>query len=117
MPRGVHLVVTDDHDGLKKAVAEVSPTALWQRCYVDFRGNALDHLPRSADRTCLQGIRALALRTARRHQARAPTCAAGWKSAGKANNPKLCAWVEGHIEETFAFYRLPPSPPQAPQIH
>lgn len=31
---GVHLVVTDDHEGRKKADAEVLPTALWQRCYV-----------------------------------------------------------------------------------
>lgn len=54
---GVHLVVTDDHEGLKRAVAEVLPTALWQRCYVHFLRNALDHLPRSADRACLQELR------------------------------------------------------------
>ena len=54
---GVHLVATDDHEGLKKAVAEVLPTALWQRCYVHFLRNALDHLPRSADRACLQELR------------------------------------------------------------
>ena len=28
---GVHFVVTDQHEGLKQAVAEVLPTALWQR--------------------------------------------------------------------------------------
>ena len=50
--RGVHLVVTDDHEGLKAAVAEVLPTAIWQRCNVHFLRNALDPLPRSADRAC-----------------------------------------------------------------
>jgi putative transposase len=54
---GVYFVATDDHEGLKKAVAEVLPTALWQRCYVHFLRNALDHLPRSADQACLQELR------------------------------------------------------------
>lgn len=53
----MHLVVTSDHEGLKKAVAGVLPTALWQRCYVHFLRNALDHLPRSAERACLQELR------------------------------------------------------------
>ena len=45
---GVYLTVTDDHAGLKKAIAEVLPLALWQRCYVHFLRNALDYLPRTA---------------------------------------------------------------------
>jgi putative transposase len=44
----VELVVSDDHDGLKKAVREMLPNAAWQRCYVHFLRNALDHLPRKA---------------------------------------------------------------------
>ena len=58
-PSGVHLVVTDDHAGLKQAVAEVLPAAPWQRGYVHFLRNALDYLPRSADRACLQELRCL----------------------------------------------------------
>ena len=33
---GVGFVVTDDHAGLKKAIAELLPEAIWQRCYVHF---------------------------------------------------------------------------------
>lgn len=102
---GVHLVVTDDHDGLKKAVAEVLPTALWQRCYVHFLRNALDHLPRSADRTCLQELRWL---YERRDATEARTDLQAWLARWQSKHPKLCAWVESNIEETFAFYRLPP---------
>jgi putative transposase len=54
---GVELVVSDDHEGLKRAIREVLPEAVWQRCYVHFLRNALDHLPRKADDDCLQELR------------------------------------------------------------
>lgn len=44
--KGVELVVSDDHAGLVAAIGEVIPEAAWQRCYVHFLRNALDHLPR-----------------------------------------------------------------------
>jgi putative transposase len=43
---GVEFVVSDDHPGLTSAIHEVLPQALWQRCYVHFLRNALDHMPR-----------------------------------------------------------------------
>ena len=43
--KGVEFVVSDDHAGLA-AIGEVIPEAAWQRCYVHFLRNALDHLPR-----------------------------------------------------------------------
>lgn len=55
--RGVELVVTDDHAGLKQAVVEVLPEAAWQRCYVHFLRNALDYLPRKANDDCLVELR------------------------------------------------------------
>jgi len=97
--------VTDDHEGLKKAVAEVLPTALWQRCYVHFLRNALDHLPRSADRACLQELRWL---YDRRDATEARTDLNAWLQRWQDKHSKLCAWVEANIEETFAYYRLPP---------
>ncbi len=41
----MELVVSDDHAGLVAAIGEVIPEAAWQRCYVHFLRNALDHLP------------------------------------------------------------------------
>jgi putative transposase len=55
--RGVQLVVSDDHIGLRNAIREVLPAALWQRCYVHFLRNSLDHLPRKADDDCLTELR------------------------------------------------------------
>ena len=50
---GVEFVVSDDHAGLRRAIQEVLPEAVWQRCYVHFLRNALDYLPRKADGDCL----------------------------------------------------------------
>jgi len=101
---GVHTVVTDDHQGLRQAIAEVLPTALWQRCYVHFLRNALDHLPRTADPSCLQELRWLY----DRHDAtEARQDLKQWAERWQPKYPKLCAWVEENIEETFTFYRLP----------
>ena len=47
--RGVKLVVSDSHEGIKAAVAKVL-TATWQRCRVHFMRNALAHAGRSGRR-------------------------------------------------------------------
>ena len=54
---GVEFVVSDDHAGLRRAIQEVLPEAVWQRCYVHFLRNALDYLPRKADDDCLLELR------------------------------------------------------------
>lgn len=102
--RGVHLAVTDDHTGLRKAISEVMVTTLWQRCYVHFLRNALDYVPRTADPSCLQELRWLYDRhdaTEARHDLKL------WLERWQGKYGRLCTWVEENIEETFAFYRLP----------
>ena len=43
--RGVKLVISDDHEGLKAAVTKLLK-ATWQRCRVHFMRNALVHVPK-----------------------------------------------------------------------
>lgn len=45
---GVRLVISDDHLGLKRAIAAVLPGAGWQRCRVHFVRNLLTRVPKSA---------------------------------------------------------------------
>jgi transposase-like protein len=45
---GVRLVVSDDHKGLKQAVAAVLTGASWQRCRTHFARNLLTRVPRAA---------------------------------------------------------------------
>lgn len=101
---GVDLVITDDHEGLKQAVMEVLPQAVWQRCYVHFLRNAWDHLPRKGDDDCLRELRWI---YDRRDLKEAHQDVAAWLAKWQEKYPKLCDWVEENIEETFTFYSFP----------
>jgi putative transposase len=101
---GVELVISDDHAGLRKAIAEVFTEAVWQRCYVHFLRNALDYLPRKADNDCLTELRWI---YDRRSIEEARQDLAAWLKKWGSRYPKLCDWVESNIEETLTFYRLP----------
>lgn len=101
---GVEFIVADDHAGLRAAVREVLPEAAFQRCYVHFLRNALDHLPRKADDDCLQELRWL---YDRRSVEEARRDLAVWIAKWSGRYPKLVAWAEEAIEETLTFYRLP----------
>ena len=87
---GVELVVSDDHDGLKKAVREMLPNAAWQRCYVHFLRNALDHLPRKADDDCLQELRWI---YDRRNLKEAQADLAAWLKRWQQRHAKLTDWA------------------------
>lgn len=102
--KGVELVVSDDHAGLRKAIAEVMSEALWQRCYVHFLRNAVEHLPRKGDDDCLRELRWL---YDRRDLAEARKDLAAWLSRWQGKYPRLCNWVEDSIEDTLSFYQLP----------
>jgi len=101
---GVEFVVSDDHPGLKQAIREVLPSAAWQRCYVHFLRNALDHLPRKLADDCLQELRWI---YDRRELVEVRRDIAGWLAKWHAKHSKLCDWVEENIEETLTYYRLP----------
>jgi putative transposase len=56
--KGVQLVISDAHEGLKAAIAQVLSGTSWQRCRVHFMRNLLCHVPRGD-----QSMVAAALRT------------------------------------------------------
>jgi putative transposase len=101
---GVEFVVSDDHQGLRRSLMEILPEAAWQRCYVHFLRNALDHMPRKANDDCLQELRWL---YDRRNLAEAQKDLSAWITRWQSTYPRLCDWVEENIAETLTFYRLP----------
>lgn len=102
--KGVELGISDDHAGLRGAIREVFSEAVWQRCYVHFLRNALDHLPRKADDECMTELRWI---YDRRTVEEARQDLAAWLKKWGHRYQKLCDWVEANIEETLTFYRLP----------
>lgn len=94
---GVEFVISDDHTGLKKAIAEVLSGVFWQCCYVHFLRNALDYVPRKVDDDCLQELRWMYDRRD----------LAAWLAKWSGKYPKLTGWVEENIEETLTYFRLP----------
>ena len=104
---GVEFVVADDHAGLRAALREVLAEAAYQRCYVHFLRNALDHVPhvpRRVDDDCLQELRWL---YDRRDLIEARRDLAAWLAKGSSKYSKLTGWVEDNIDETLTCYRLP----------
>ena len=96
--------MADDHAGLRAALREVLAEAAYQRCYVHFLRNALDHVPRRVDDDCLQELRWL---YDRRDLIEARRDLAAWLTKWSGKYSKLTGWVEDNIDETLTFYRLP----------
>ena len=67
---GVEFVVSDDHAGLKRAVRELLPEAVWQRCYVHFPPQCPRLSAPQGRRRLSSGV-ALALRPAQSQRGRA----------------------------------------------
>ena len=57
--KGVRLVVSDDHEGIKAAVSGELPGTQWQRCVVHFERNVLSHVPASSMAEVAEDLRAI----------------------------------------------------------
>ena len=57
--KGVRLVVSDDHEGIKSGVAAELPGAEWQRCAVHFERNVLSHVPASEMSEVAEDLKAI----------------------------------------------------------
>jgi len=101
---GVVYVVSDDHEGLRSAVARYFQGAVWQRCQV--------HLVRNLVAKVSPKDRAWVLERWRRvREAETLEAARGrlgeLVEALQANYPQVAAWLEEAGEEALAVYALP----------
>jgi transposase-like protein len=62
---GVELVISDDHQGLKAALAQELPGASWQRCRAHFMRNVLTKVPKGAQDLVATLIRSVFAQPAR----------------------------------------------------
>ena len=102
--KGVELVVSDAHQGLKRAVATVLAGAAWQRCRVHFMRNVLAHVPK-ADKA----IVAAAIRTvfAQPNQEAARQQMAEVVAAMKPRWPKAAAVLVKGEDEVLTYMMFP----------
>jgi transposase-like protein len=102
--RGVELVTSDDHRGLKAAIERHFQGASWQRCQVHFTRNLLGRVGgkhRARLGEDLRGIFGAATLTQARAAARA--CVSGWRSS----HPSVAAKLDAEIEDCLACYAFP----------
>ncbi len=109
--RGVKLVISDAHEGLKAAVARVLH-ASWQRCRVHFMRNALAHAGKSGRRVVAAFI-ATAFA-----QEDAETARAQWRQVAdqlRPKVPKLAALMDGAEPDVLAYMTFPKD--HRPKLH
>ena len=99
---GVQYIVSDDHDGLKKALKSVFPNVAWQRCQTHLARNAQDHVKTNSNKDSIaQDIRDTFLSSSLHSaQTRLLQFIADWSKS----EPKLTSWAEDNIPEGFAVF-------------
>lgn len=102
--RGVKLVISDAHDGIKAAVSRVF-SATWQRCRVHFARNAMAHAGKSGRRVPSAFI-------ATAYAQETPEAASGqWRKVAdqlRPSVPKLARMMDTAEEDVLAYMSFPP---------
>lgn len=101
---GVRYVVSDDHTGLREAIARYFQGAAWQRCQVHSLRNATDRVPAKEKPK---------LRERLKDAWAAPDQRTAWERMGqiaelyRPTHPELAEWLEATAEETLTVFELP----------
>lgn len=109
--RGVKLVISDAHEGLKAAASKVLKTS-WQRCRVHFIRNALAHAGKGQRQAVLAMINTIFV------QDTAEAASLQWRSVAdqlRPKFPKLAAMMDDAEHEVLTFMTFPKA--HRTQIH
>ena len=102
--RGVRLVTSDAHQGLKRVIAEVLLGASWQRCRVHFLRNVLGQVPKNTQPMVGATVRTIFEQESReRAQAQLRQVCATLET----RFPKAVKVLAGAEEEVLTFYDFP----------
>jgi len=105
--KGVQLVVSDDHEGLKSAIERYFQGASWQRCQVHYARNLLGMVGRARRKELGADLRAIFAATSRA-QALALASEIAQKWRGRSHK-KVAEHLEEHIEECLTCLAFPES--------
>jgi putative transposase len=101
--RGVRLVISDAHEGLKHAIAKVLH-ATWQRCRVHWMRNALAHVPKGQQTMVAAALRQAFLQPDQEGARRV------WRQVAdqlRPRWPKLAALMDGSEHDVLAYMAFP----------
>jgi putative transposase len=103
--RGVKLVVSDDHGGLKAARQAVLTGVPWQRCQFHLMRNAMAHAPKVAMRPEIAGDirRVFDADEPAEAERRLREVVTRYKKTA----PQLAAWLEENVPEALTVLRIP----------
>jgi putative transposase len=102
----VQLVVSDEHEGLKAAVARHFQGATHQRCQVHYARNLLGMVGHARRKELSEGLRGVFAATSRGVALRlASELAARWRGS----HPRVAELLEEHIEECLSCLSFPES--------
>ena len=101
--KGVRLVISDAHEGLKQAIAKAL-SATWQRCRVHWLRNALAHVPKGQHTIVAAALRQAFL------QADQATARQTWRQVAdqlRPRWPKLAALMDESEHDVLAYMAFP----------
>ena len=105
--KGMELIISDDHSGLKAARKSVFPSVPWQRCHFHMAQNAQSYIPKVSLRKTLGGVLKSIFN--------APTRADAIELKNRAVNqygkiaPDWCKWLDENLEEGLTVFSFPMS--------
>jgi putative transposase len=103
--KGVELVVSDDHGGLKAAAFRHFQGASWQRCQVHYARNLLGMVGAKSRKEMAADLRAVfAARSSEQALGMASEVASRWREKDHA---RAAEHIEEHIEECFSCLAFP----------
>ncbi len=99
-------MVSDDHEGIKAAVAGEMPGVEWQRCVVHFERNVLAHVPASEISEVAEDLSAI---FKVRRQKTARELAKGFVELYGSRFPKAVSVFEAGIDDALSYLSFPGS--------
>jgi putative transposase len=103
--KGVQLVISDAHEGLKRAISELFFGASWQRCRVHAMRSLLTHVPRAQQAMVLAAVETVLVQTT---QQEAKKQLREVVRAIKAKCEKAAHLLEEMADDLLAYMAFPP---------
>jgi len=103
--KGIRLIISDDHSGLKAARMAVFPSVPWQRCQYHMAQNAQGYVPKRSMREEIAQVMRDIFNARNIQEARQQVKEAVKIYADKA--PEFAKWLEENIEEGLTVFQFP----------